>query len=134
MSMPPSPILLPGLQWVPGVNATEVQQASGLSIDAKTLNYSCSTNINVLQPDMWRAINGLLGLTNEPGKNRYYLGAPHPLFTEIIETKGPGNTVTTERVPMLWADSIIVTPLDDHRKGVNGEVFPGDGGKGHARS
>ena len=51
MSMPPSTIPLPGLQWVPGVNAVEVQQSSGLTIDAKTLAYSCSTNINVAQPD-----------------------------------------------------------------------------------
>ncbi|MCL2004616.1 MAG: hypothetical protein FWG73_00470 [Planctomycetaceae bacterium] len=27
-------------------------------------------NINVAQADMWRAINGLLGLTNEPEKTR----------------------------------------------------------------
>ena len=127
MSLPPSSTLLPGLQWVPGVNATEVQQSSGLTIDSKTLAYSCSTSLNVAQPDMWKAINGLLGLTNEPGKNRYYLGAPHPLFTETIETKEGGITAI-ERIPMLWADSITVTPLDDHYKGVPGEVFPGDGG------
>jgi len=35
--MPPSSIPLPGLQWIPGVNAVEVQQSSGLTIDAKTL-------------------------------------------------------------------------------------------------
>ena len=131
MSMPPSTMLLPGLHWVPGVNAVEVQQSSGLTIDAKTLGYSCSTNINVAQTDMWKAINGLLGLTNEPGKNRYYLGAPHPLFTETIvsnEMVGGEMATTVERIPMLWADSITVTPLDDHYKGENGEIFPGDGG------
>ena len=125
--MPPSTMLLPGLHWVPGINAVEVQQSSGLTIDAKTLGYSCSTNINVAQADMWHAINGLLGLTDEPDKNHYYLGAPHPLFTEIIETTTPDSTVV-ERIPMLWADSITVTPLDDHYRGVNGEIFPGDGG------
>jgi hypothetical protein len=104
-----------------------VHQSSGLQIDAKTLAYTCSTNINVAQVDMWRAINGLLGLTNEPGKNRYYLGAPHPLFVETIETR-EGEDIIIERIPMLWADSIGVTLLDDHHKGVNGEVFPGDGG------
>ena len=126
--MPPSPYVLPGLQWIPGVNAVEVQQSSGLQIDAKTLSYTCSTNINVAQPDMWRAINGLLGLTNEPGKNRYYLGAPHPLFMETIVTPIIGGGTEIERVPMLWADSIGVTPLDDHHRGINGEIFPGDGG------
>jgi len=131
MSMPSSSILLPGLQWVPGVNAVEIQQSSGLQIDAKTLSYSSSTNIDVAQPDMWRAINGLLGLTNEPDKNRYYLGAPHPLFTETIVTNefnGSESPTIIERIPMLWADSILVTPLDDHYRGMNGEIFPGDGG------
>jgi len=43
--MPPTSIPLPGLQWIPGVNAVEVQQASQLHIDAKTLSYSHSTDI-----------------------------------------------------------------------------------------
>ena len=132
MSMPPSPILLPGLQWIPGVNAVEVQQSSGLTIDAKTLNYSTFTEIDVAQTDLWKAINGLLGLTNDKEKNRYYLGAPHPIFTEAIEEVTPlpggGTQITTERIPMLWADTIHLTPLDDHYKGVDGECFPGDGG------
>jgi len=119
MSMPPSSIPLPGLQWIPGVNAVEVQQSSGLTIDAKTLNYSTFTEINVSQTDLWKAINGLLGLTNDKEKNRYYLGAPHPIFTEDSENG---------RIPMLWADHIHLTPLDDHYHGVDGEYFPGDGG------
>ena len=76
---------------------------------------------------MGKAINGLLGLTNDKEKNRYYLGAPHPIFTEVIETR-EGDTITTERIPMLWTDTIHLTPLDDHYKGVDGEYFPGDGG------
>ena len=101
MPMPPSHYnMLPGLQWVPGVNAVEVQQSSGLQIDAKTLTYTCSTNINVAQQDMWRAINGLLELANEPSKYRYYLGAPHPLFTETIATPVAGGT-EIERIPMF---------------------------------
>ena len=132
MSLPPSSIPLPGLQWIPGVNAVEIQQSSGLTIDAKTLNYSTFTEIDISQTDLWRAINGLLGLTSDPAKNRYYLGAPHPIFTEIIETSesasGEGTETTTERIPMLWADTIHLTPLDDHYKGVDGEYFPGDGG------
>ena len=132
MSLPPSPILLPGLQWIPGVNAVEVQQSSGLTIDAKTLHYSTFTEIDVSQTDLWRAINGLLGLTNDKEKNRYYLGAPHPIFTEVIEEAtllpGGGTQITTERIPMLWADTIHLTPLDDHYRGVDGEYFPGDGG------
>jgi len=41
MSIPPSSLaLLPGLAWIPGVNAVEVQQASQLSIDSKTLGYA----------------------------------------------------------------------------------------------
>jgi len=130
--MPPSSIPLPGLQWIPGVNAVEVQQSSGLTIDAKTLNYTTFTEINVSQTDLWKAINGLLGLTNDPAKNRYYLGAPHPIFTEVIQEVTPlpdgGTKITTERIPMLWADHIHLTPLDDHYKGVDGEYFPGDGG------
>jgi len=117
--MPPFSSPLPGLQWIPGVNAVEVQQSIGLTIDAKTLNYTTFTEINVSQTDLWKAINGLLGLTNDKEKNRYYLGAPHPIFTEDSEAG---------RVPMLWADHIHLTPLDDHYHGVDGEYFPGDGG------
>jgi len=48
MSMPPASFpVLPGLQWIPGVHAVEVQQSSGLTIDAKTLNYTTFTEINV---------------------------------------------------------------------------------------
>ena len=89
------------------------------TLTAKTLNYTTFTEINVSQTDLWKAINGLLGLTNDPATNRYYLGAPHPVFTEGSET---------ERIPMLWADSIHMTPLDDHYCGANGEYSPGDGG------
>ncbi|MCL2004617.1 MAG: hypothetical protein FWG73_00475 [Planctomycetaceae bacterium] len=60
-------------------------------------------------------------------KKRDYLGAPHSLFTEIIETTTPDSTVV-ERIPMFWADSISVTPFDDHYRGVNGKVFLGDDG------
>jgi len=127
--LPPSSILLPGLQWIPGVNAVEVQQASQLHIDAKTLGYTHSTDITVREEDLWKAINGLLGLNQDPEKHRYYLGAPHPLYTERITTYNAiTETTKIERIPMLWADSVFVTPLDDHYKGVNGEVFPGDGG------
>ena len=128
--MPPfSPMPLPGLQWVPGVNAVEVQQASQLSINAQDLSYSHSTDITIAEADMWKAINGLLGLNNDPANNRYYLGAPHPLYTERIVTYDPINQITiVERIPMLWVDSLTVTPMDDHYWGVNGEVFPGDGG------
>ena len=133
MSMPPSSLaLLPGLAWIPGVNAREVQQASQLSIDSKTLGYSHSTDITIHEEDLWKAINGLLGLNQDPEKHRYYLGAPHPLYTEriVTHTQLPSGGIETkiERIPMLWADSITMTPLDDHYKGINGEVFPGDGG------
>jgi hypothetical protein len=132
MPMPPSTFpILPGLQWIPGVNAVEVQKSSELQIDAKTLAYTSSTDINIAQADLWKAINGLLGLTNDPAKHRYYLGAAHPLFTETIEREeSDGDKIKTiiERIPMLWVDSIKVMPLDDHHKGQDGESFPGDGG------
>ena len=106
--MPPASFpILPGLQWIPGVNAVEVQQASQLHIDAKTLSYSHSTDITVAEADMWRAINGLLGLNNDPANNRYYLGAPHPLYTERIVTPLPTGGVVIERIPMLWVDSVF---------------------------
>jgi len=38
--MPPSSIPLPGLQWIPGVNAVEIQQSSGLTIDV-----TCKKNL-----------------------------------------------------------------------------------------
>jgi len=123
MSMPPSSIPLPGLQWVPGINAVSIQKTSGLHIDAKTLHYNTYVDIRVSQADQWRVINGLLGLTHDAANNRYYLGAPHPLFTDTVKIGGD-----IERVPMLWVDSIHLTPLDDHYKGFNGEVFWGDGG------
>ena len=50
--------LLPGLAWVPGVNAVELQRASGLKIDSKTLSYTCTAEIHVAQKDTWRAIHG----------------------------------------------------------------------------
>jgi hypothetical protein len=133
MSMPPATFpVLPGLQWIPGVNATEAQQSSGLQIDAKTLHYSTYTDITIAGSDLWRAVNGLLGLTNDKTKNRYYLGAPHPIFTEVIQTREPAGDgdvkITTERIPMLWADSLHLTPLDDFYFGTDGEIFPGDGG------
>jgi len=53
--------------------------------------------------DMWKAINGLLGLQKDR-YDRYYLGAPHPAFVERVGDK---------TIPMLWADSIDVEPLDD---------------------
>jgi len=132
MSMPPSILPLPGLQWIPGINATAAQQSSSLQIDAKTLSYTSSIEINIAQPDMWRAINGLLGLTNDPENNRYYLGAPHPQFTETFPiyhgVEEMHEVVGYERVPMLWVDSVGVTLLDDHYFGTNGESFLGDGG------
>jgi hypothetical protein len=128
MSMPPYSFPLPGLQWIPGVNAVEVQQSSGLTIDSKTLLYTANTEIDIAQPDLWKAINGLLGLSNDAEKNRYYLGAPHPLFTETADYTDDNGHRFIERIPMLWADHIHVTPLDDHYTGINGEIFPGDGG------
>jgi hypothetical protein len=92
MSLPP-PI---GLHWVPGVSAAEIQKMSGLHIESQSLAYTCKATIQVVQPDMWRAINGLLGLQKDH-HNRYYLGAPHPAFVE---------RVNDETMPMRWADSI----------------------------
>jgi hypothetical protein len=125
--------LHPGLHWIPDVNAVEVQQSSGLHIDAKSLSYSHSTDITVASEDLWKAINGLLGLNKDSDKHRYYLGAPHPLYTEQVEIEVPvpsGDRMkkSTVRVPMLWADSLTVTPLDDHYFGIEGEEYEGDGG------
>ena len=95
--------LLRGLQWVPGVEAVEIQKSTGLQIDSKTLSYTCKTEIHVAQPDTWRAIHGLLGLQKDE-HDRHYLGAAHPQFVD---------EVNGEKIPMLWVDSINVTPVDD---------------------
>ena len=121
MSLPPSSLtLLPGLAWIPGVNAVEVQQSSGLTIDAKTLNYSTFTEIDVSQTDLWKAINGLLGLTNDKEKNRYYLGAPHPIFTEVIEEAtllpSGGTQITNERLHVSCSD--VISHNDRPRRAV----------------
>jgi len=34
-----------------------------------------------------------------------------------------------ERIPMLWADTIHLTPIGDHYRGGDREIFPGDSGK-----
>jgi len=82
--MPPASIPLPGLQWIPGVNAVEVQQSSGLSIDAKTLNYTTYTTIDVSAADLWKAVNGLLGLTNDRVRSQsgsnFVVGARTPTW------------------------------------------------------
>jgi hypothetical protein len=98
MSLPPSSSLLPGLQWIPGVNATEVQQSSGLQIDAKTLNYTTYTEITIAGSDLWKAVNGLLGLTNDKEKNRYYLGAPHPSKPPSFETSYSISSLDPDKV------------------------------------
>jgi len=93
--------LLRGFQWVPGVEAVEMQNASGLTIDSKNLSFTSTAEIHVAQPDTWRAIHGLLGLRRH-ANNRYYLGAPHPQFVDVIDG---------ERIPMLWVDTVNVTPV-----------------------
>jgi len=93
--------LLRGFQWVPGVEAVEMQNASGLTIDSKNLSFTSTAEIHVAQQDTWRAIHGLLGLRRH-ANNRYYLGAPHPQFVDVIDG---------ERIPMLWVDTVNVTPV-----------------------
>jgi len=96
--------LLKGFQWVPGVEAVEIQNASGLTIDSKSLAFTCTAEIHVDQKDMWRAVHGLLGLRKH-ANNRTYLGAPHPQFVDVIDG---------DRIPMLWVDSVRVEPVGQY--------------------
>ena len=96
--------LLRGLQWVPGVEILEVQDASGLTIDTKNLTFSCTAKLSVASKDTWRAIHNLLGLRKHENE-RTYLGAPHPQFVDVIDG---------ERIPMLWVDSLTATPAGDY--------------------
>lgn len=93
--------LLQGFQWVPGVEAVEMQNASGLTIDSKTLSFSSTAEIHIANHDTWRAVHGLLGL-RQHANNRKYLGAPHPQFVDVMDG---------ERIPMLWVDSVRVEPV-----------------------
>ena len=106
--------LLQGLQWVPNVEILEIQDASGLTIDSKTLTFRCSAKLKIAQRDTWRGIHGLLGLRKHQN-NRIYLGAPHPQFVD--NTDG-------EEVPMLWVDTVTATPAGDYyRNPANPQVL-----------
>jgi len=92
------------LPWIPGHDALELQGQTSLHIDSKTLEFSSTAELRITNINTWHAVHGLLGLQKHQN-GRTYLGAPHPQFIDVV------NGV---EYPMLWVDSITVTPAGDY--------------------